>query len=281
MKEKRECKVVQDLLPNYVEKLTNEETNKYIEEHIENCEECKNVLESMRNEIKVPDIEKQKKEVKFLKKYNRKIKILSGIILAIFIIYGVFVIRNVVILSSIVNKTNQVWNSNNMHITIYSHSGGTFSIVDGYYLDGKYLTKMTRYESNTGIVKMVGYNDENKNEMYVEQGGNKVAFVNSNPMKVIITPHIYFTNPFELIFIASFSKITSAECNGEKCYYVDSLGEYFSKKTGLSVRASNGVSTTSEGTFNALVDYKYEFGTVKEEDFILPDISEYQIIEEN
>ena len=34
MKEKRECKIVQDLLPNYVDGLTNEETNKYIEEHI-------------------------------------------------------------------------------------------------------------------------------------------------------------------------------------------------------------------------------------------------------
>ena len=37
IKEKRDCKVVQDLIPNYVEKLTNEETNKYIEEHLESC----------------------------------------------------------------------------------------------------------------------------------------------------------------------------------------------------------------------------------------------------
>ena len=27
MKEKRDCKIVQDLLPNYIEKLTNEESN--------------------------------------------------------------------------------------------------------------------------------------------------------------------------------------------------------------------------------------------------------------
>ena len=30
MKEKKNCKIVQDLLPNYIEKLTNEETNIFI-----------------------------------------------------------------------------------------------------------------------------------------------------------------------------------------------------------------------------------------------------------
>ena len=40
MKEKRDCKLVLDLLPNYIEKLTNEETNNFIEEHLKGCEEC-------------------------------------------------------------------------------------------------------------------------------------------------------------------------------------------------------------------------------------------------
>ena len=38
MKEKKDCKIVQDLLPNYIEKLTNEETNNYIEDHLKECE---------------------------------------------------------------------------------------------------------------------------------------------------------------------------------------------------------------------------------------------------
>ena len=37
MKEKRDCKIIQDLLPNYIEKLTNEETNNFIEEHLKEC----------------------------------------------------------------------------------------------------------------------------------------------------------------------------------------------------------------------------------------------------
>ena len=56
MKEK-ECKIVQDLLPNYIEKLTNEETNQFIEEHIEQCEECKEKLKKMEEKINVKNKE--------------------------------------------------------------------------------------------------------------------------------------------------------------------------------------------------------------------------------
>ena len=41
MSRKNECKIVQDLLPNYVEGLTNEETNLFIEEHLKECNTCK------------------------------------------------------------------------------------------------------------------------------------------------------------------------------------------------------------------------------------------------
>ena len=50
MKERKECKIIQDLLPNYVEKLTNEETNTYIAEHLSQCEDCKKISDSMKIE---------------------------------------------------------------------------------------------------------------------------------------------------------------------------------------------------------------------------------------
>ena len=66
MKEINECKIVQDLLPNYIENLTNEETNKYIEEHLKKCENCKKVLENMKKDIQVNDLKRTKKEVKYI-----------------------------------------------------------------------------------------------------------------------------------------------------------------------------------------------------------------------
>ena len=47
----KECKLVQDLLPNYIEKLTSEESNKIIEEHLRKCPECRKILENMQNDI--------------------------------------------------------------------------------------------------------------------------------------------------------------------------------------------------------------------------------------
>ena len=42
---KTECALVQDLIPNYLEQLTSEETNVFIKEHVTHCRECKKILE--------------------------------------------------------------------------------------------------------------------------------------------------------------------------------------------------------------------------------------------
>ena len=68
------CEVIQDLMPLYVDGLTNEVTDKVIEEHVENCDKCRKVLEMMRNGSDmeyVPD-ENEKQEIDFLKKNKKK-----------------------------------------------------------------------------------------------------------------------------------------------------------------------------------------------------------------
>ena len=44
---KTNCNVIRDLLPLYIDKISSEETNKLIEEHFEECEECKKYYEIM------------------------------------------------------------------------------------------------------------------------------------------------------------------------------------------------------------------------------------------
>ena len=80
MKDKRICNVVQDLLPNYIEGLTNEETNKYIEEHLNNCKECKKILDNMKSELDKPQEKVNLNEINYLKKYKKRLKILKTII---------------------------------------------------------------------------------------------------------------------------------------------------------------------------------------------------------
>ena len=82
---KRDCKIVQDLLPNYIENLTDEVTNQYIEEHIAGCEECAEVLKNMNGEIKLEQIN-QDKEIKYLKTIRRRVKTTIAIVSLLVII---------------------------------------------------------------------------------------------------------------------------------------------------------------------------------------------------
>ena len=86
MKEKRDCKIVQDLLPNYIEKLTNEETNAFIEEHLNNCDDCKKILKNMQKDLNVNMTSRDKKAVKYFKKYKSKLKILKIAMVIILVI---------------------------------------------------------------------------------------------------------------------------------------------------------------------------------------------------
>jgi len=82
MKEKRDCKIVQDLLPNYIEKLTNEETNQYMEGHLKECKDCKKILENMEKNFDI-DTKREKREIIYIKKYSERLKILKLFIIII------------------------------------------------------------------------------------------------------------------------------------------------------------------------------------------------------
>ncbi len=70
MNKKITCNIVQDLLPNYIEKLNSDDSNAVIEEHLSDCVECTEVYEQMITDLgtaeKIPVI-----ELKFLKKIKR------------------------------------------------------------------------------------------------------------------------------------------------------------------------------------------------------------------
>lgn len=77
---KKECKIIQDLLPNYIEKVTNDETNSVILEHLKGCKECSEVYNSMRESLKVEQLDTSG-EVQYMKKFKNKLKILKLIII--------------------------------------------------------------------------------------------------------------------------------------------------------------------------------------------------------
>lgn len=62
------CNIVRGLLPSYIDHLCSQDSIHFIEEHMNSCEKCREVLESMKNDVDFSDEidEVYKVEVKLL-----------------------------------------------------------------------------------------------------------------------------------------------------------------------------------------------------------------------
>lgn len=67
------CAIIKDLLPSYIDGLTSSESNLEIEEHLNHCPQCQEILEQMKAEVKVENTEYNKEKIKPFKKLNRKV----------------------------------------------------------------------------------------------------------------------------------------------------------------------------------------------------------------
>lgn len=81
---KIECDIVKDLLPLYVEQISSEASNRVVEEHLAECEQCKTIY----REMKSPDLhiqydrEPAESFHKYVKKEKRKLELKVAIITA-------------------------------------------------------------------------------------------------------------------------------------------------------------------------------------------------------
>lgn len=92
---KKNCELIKDLLPLYVDNVCSEESRKMINEHLAECKNCCSELEKMQADITVK--EKAKDDIKSIKKIKKRFfigKIIAGIVGAFllysFIIFGLF-----------------------------------------------------------------------------------------------------------------------------------------------------------------------------------------------
>lgn len=94
MTNKLPCEVIQDLFPSYIDGLTSDVTNHAVEGHVEECTECKQILEAMKEPYAEQENAADSKEIDFLKKTRRKTRrIVVGSIAAVVILLLVFVVR--------------------------------------------------------------------------------------------------------------------------------------------------------------------------------------------
>lgn len=69
----KNCKVIQDLLPLYIERLSSKETNLFIENNLKNCYSCNEVLNELKQKVNVPRVDEKDAIRKFYIKLKYKI----------------------------------------------------------------------------------------------------------------------------------------------------------------------------------------------------------------
>ena len=288
---KRDCKIVQDLLPNYIEKLTNEETNKYIEEHLKECEECKKMYENMKKELEISTNKRDKREVKYIKKFSNKLKILKMILLVILLVFVGVIGYKIIVIKSMQGKMDNYKDITNFHITKTSYGLNTILVQEVFCKDDNYLVNVRSIGENTEKREITSMKNGHS---YITSGENKVALMNAMPINAPekVYNHLESENFGEFMAGIFSSHISSVKCNDKDCYKIDNFITselafpeqgffvYIDKETGLVVRVEEGTRNNETGGFYTQVsDYKYEFNTVTDEDLKEPDISEYKILE--
>lgn len=71
------CNVIEDLLPIYLDGVCSQETKDLIEEHLKECENCKSILDALKNTdicFENEEVQAAKKENKIFKKGLKKVK---------------------------------------------------------------------------------------------------------------------------------------------------------------------------------------------------------------
>ena len=268
MDKNKDCKIVQDLLPNYIEKLTNEETNIFIEEHLISCQKCNKMLSNMKQDLGKSDSD-FKPEVDFLKKHKKKINILKGIVFAVIVIYLVFVTKNAAIMMSLTAKANN-YNTDNYYVKQFLYNGEALVIGETYNKENKYLTKMIWYSNEENSRRVISYKDDNEITTITQINGSTIDTstyeIRFSPMR--ITPIGFFAN-LQYAFIIG---IDSAECNGKSCYVIKGDGylRYVDKETGLVVREIE--KSHDKNVKDIVRDYDYSFDVVKDSDITLSNI---------
>ena len=299
MNEKRMCKVVQDLLPNYIEKLTSEETNTFIEEHLQECKECQSILTNMKKDLNLNEEKQEQREIDYLKKFNRekkKMKIWKKMVIGILIIMTIFIIsiiplvQKVMILSDLSEKFMKYEKMDNIYVkTTFSAREG--EIAEKYFKGG--------VEKSTGTTseywdKSILFRYRDMTKIYIDyKDGGKALIINHNHLspdlqsytQKLLSYYYYndeYTSLIGKFMTASITCIKSEVVDGKECYilrntqYEEPITYYVDKETGLTIQTlhtyqENGITKQN------INKYEYSFGIVTDDDMKEPDASQYVI----
>ena len=310
MENKTECEIVQDLLLGYVDGVLNTESKKLVEKHLLKCDNCQTKLKEIKADINENE-STQKKEIDYLKKIRIKNRIKS-VILAIFIIFALCFftyLYKFIIINNIMNRAQKSLQSNNLCIEIRSETGDNPVVIGKhYYKDNKYKDIAEAYSDDgvesMGMIYAIINSDERleineRAKIAIIEKGDLIKDYDNTERVLKSVPFINENNNNFMSFCNNWSKAflmsidTYKYSNGKECYVLKYKYEkpqnyeiWIDKDTGLPIKeirreaekyffeGTNVVKKTGD----MIAEYKYEFGTVTDDDVAVPDLSGYEII---
>ena len=200
---KTECKIIQDLLPSYIDGLTSNDTNTFIEQHIENCSECEEVLKNMQGDIQLEKINNSKKinALKKVKRRYRRITVISILLVILVIIIALYLWNNYRLITNENGKitierfTFDKSNASNYKNVIinyrYEQNNGT---IDGYVYTIYILTFNRRDVCINARKKVDGYDSKELNHVYMEEKNAEKLNQTSTNVQIVGDALIYNDN---------------------------------------------------------------------------------------
>ena len=287
---KKECKIVQDLIPNYIEEVTTEETNEFIREHIAGCKECNEVYLAMKQDLQANVIDAEE-TINYMKRFKTKLKILRNVLLIIIVIFVIIVGRKALILAKLFNTSNKLYDKNNYEKIQTEQGGWTPNDLNNYYsksiqtkVDGK-IVLVEEYRKDGKALVIIEETDVYDKEKYIKDtlysdGKESLAFTedlkentitvrNGNILQGGIGQVPALSDGYWDIYFKYllFADIYETKLLDKECYVIkiDNTEQYVEKETGTIIKVINN-------DYNIVTDFYYEFGTVTDDDVKKPNI---------
>ena len=276
MKNQKECNLIKDLLPNYLENLTNTDTNEFIENHIKNCNECSNLLKNYKSTSKVNN---DKIFINYAKKFNFKFNILKCIILIILLVFIGIVINKVIIINSLISKSRDYEKSINYYAKYYQYTDNEITIIDSYNYNNIYFKTLKSIDKTSGETKSIikeFYDGKETRINTIYDGEDHISTLTEKNVIMPIKPTNYyldFMSPLDYIKNYLFANIKETTCNGIKCYKFTNLYNYqagdndyiyINKENGLPIRCTS----KSNNSYNEMREFTFEFDILTENDIL-------------
>lgn len=162
---KTECGIVKDLLPLYAERITSEASNKAVEEHLKECEQCSKVYQ----EMKMPELQIQYDRTpaesfhKYIKKKKWGLGITVAVITTVIVLFVVFI--RLVLMGSLISflaldsMSAPIYEDTDIsHYLWYMGDGAREEYVQKWGMNEGIFPKEISDEMNVTDYKMVYYN---------------------------------------------------------------------------------------------------------------------------